>query len=59
MEAVNKRDAEATKQIANFKKTARELGCDESEAIFDKAMGKIGKAKPAPSAKRKPKKTRV
>jgi len=32
-------------QVAAFKNLARELGCDESEAVFDKALGKIGKAK--------------
>jgi hypothetical protein len=30
-----------------FKKVARELECDESEKTFDKALAKIGKAKPA------------
>jgi hypothetical protein len=43
------RATENASQIAAFKKTARELGCDESEAKFDKALKKIGKAKPEPS----------
>lgn len=34
-------------QIRHFKKAARDLGCDESEKAFDKALGKIAKAKPA------------
>ena len=40
------RTAKNASQIAVFKKTARELGCDESQAAFDKALKKIGKAKP-------------
>jgi hypothetical protein len=43
------RTAKNASQIAAFKKTARELGCDESEAGFDKALKKIGKAKPKKS----------
>jgi hypothetical protein len=39
----------------NFKSVARRLGCDESEAAFDKALGKIGEAKVQSNACRKPK----
>lgn len=45
------------KQIRAFKKKARELDCGESEEAFDKALGKIGRAKvepkPRPKQKRK------
>jgi hypothetical protein len=42
-----------------FKDAARNLDCDESEESFDRALGKIGKAKIAaepkpPAKKRKP-----
>ena len=49
-------------QHASFKETARALGCDESEAVFDKALGKIGKATPEPKPskrKRKPLKVAI
>jgi len=45
-----------TAQITVFKKTARELGCDESEASFDKSLGQIGRAKVEPAPKKKPRK---
>lgn len=48
----------ANNQTSGFKKAARDLGCDESEAAFDKGLGQIGRAspppKPAPAKKRKP-----
>jgi hypothetical protein len=52
---VNKRDIETInrKQVAAFKKTARELECDESEASFDKALRKVARTKPP---KKSPKK---
>ena len=46
------RPGESRKQVAAFKETARELGCDESEAKVDKALKKIGKAKPEGPKKR-------
>ena len=40
------------KQIAKFKKAAREVGCSEDEAVFDATLKKIGSYKPgAPMAK--------
>ena len=36
--------AKAKSQPAIFKRDARALGCDESEATFDKALTKIGRA---------------
>ena len=36
----------------SFKSVARALECDESEEAFDKALGKIGRAKPEPQKKR-------
>lgn len=45
-------------QVKGFKAVAREVDCDESEAAFDRALGKIGKAKPEPVAPKKPQKKR-
>jgi len=55
---MNKKKAKAkgavkNKQHAEFVRTARALGCDESEASFDKALKKIGKAKPESKPKKK------
>ena len=36
------------KQLANFRKAARELGADESEDRFKAALRTIAKAKPSP-----------
>lgn len=33
-------------QTENFRDAARALGCDESEAAFDAALGKIARHKP-------------
>jgi hypothetical protein len=52
-----KRLKEAAQHKA-FKEAARELGCDESEGSFDRALGKIGKSKVPPVAK-KPKRRPV
>jgi hypothetical protein len=46
-------------QVGEFKRTARALECDESEAAFDKALGVIGRAKPPPKAEPKNKKKRL
>ena len=40
---------------ARFVAAARELGCDENEARFNAALGKIARAKPADPPARKPK----
>jgi len=45
-----------TAQVTVFKQAARELGCDETEASFDKSLGKIGRAKVEPAPKKKPRK---
>jgi hypothetical protein len=42
-----KKSKQAT-QIGEFKKAARALECDESEAVFDRGLKKIGTAKAAP-----------
>ena len=47
-----KKQRQSTRQIEDFKKTARDLECDESEKAFDKTLRKIGAAKPAPSGKK-------
>jgi len=44
-------------QSAKFKDAARELGCDEDEAAFDKRLRKIAKVKPQ-EAKARPRKGR-
>ena len=46
--ANTKKITKKVSQITVFRKTARDLGCDESEAAFDKALKKIGKAKDHP-----------
>ena len=43
-------------QSAKFKDAARELGCDEDEAVFDERLRKIAKATPPPPKTAKPKK---
>jgi hypothetical protein len=43
-----------SKQLTAFKEAARDLECDESEAAFDRALGKIGSAKLEKPAKAKP-----
>lgn len=40
-----------TDQLAKFKEAARNLGADVSEEEFDRALRKVGSAKPAPSRK--------
>jgi hypothetical protein len=44
-------------QVDSFRATAKAADCDLSEKAFDRALGKIGKAKPEPAkpARRKPK----
>jgi hypothetical protein len=37
---------EKTSQVRSFRKAARQLGADESEAAFDAALGKIARHKP-------------
>jgi hypothetical protein len=43
---IAKRKKPRTDQHKAFKATAHALECDESEKAFDKALGKIAKAKP-------------
>jgi hypothetical protein len=45
-------------QVAEFKRAAREIGCDESEAVFDRALGKVASA-PTDRPERKPKKRKL
>jgi len=53
-----KKDSEVEKdQHTAFRRMARELECDESEARFDQALGKIGSHKAAPAQPRKRKLT--
>jgi hypothetical protein len=40
-------------QVEAFKKAARELGCDEDEAAFDKALRKIASEKPPASVQKR------
>ncbi len=44
---------DAKKQVANFRKAARELGADASDEQFQSALRKIAKAKPQPTKKEK------
>lgn len=44
-------------QLDRFKRMSRELGCDEDEASFDEALGKVASSPPPKSVeKRKTKK---
>jgi hypothetical protein len=48
-------NAKPKTQTQHFVEKARELGCDEDEAAFEKRLKKIAKAKPAVvSEKKKP-----
>lgn len=48
-EAIDKIVARGPKsQVASFRQAARELGTDESEEAFDRALKKVGSAPPAP-----------
>lgn len=38
-------------QLDRFKEAARELECDEDEALFDKKLKRVAKAKPKEDAK--------
>lgn len=49
--AKTKKSNQPTRQVSAFKKAARELECDESEAAFDKKLRKIAKAWPKPKGK--------
>lgn len=40
-------------QHREFVKAARELGCDEAEAAFDKALKKVASAPPPTSVKKR------
>lgn len=44
-------------QISRFKEAARELGTDDREEVFDRALKRIAKAPPAKKAD-KPKKSK-
>ena len=43
-------------QIDAFRQAARELECDESEEVFDRALSKIGKVTPEPKRTRRKRK---
>jgi hypothetical protein len=40
-------------QLKRFQDAARNLGTDESEEAFDRALRKVASARPAPKPKRK------
>jgi hypothetical protein len=46
MDAKKSQAGRAQPQIDGFKQAAREIGCDESEAHFDRALGKVANAPP-------------
>lgn len=62
MEPMSKRKNQEDKlgdQFKRFVDTARELGCEEDEAAFDKALGKVASSPPPKSIeKRKSKSTK-
>lgn len=43
-------------QIDKFKRTARELECDEDEARWDERLKKVAKGKPEPEKRPEPEK---
>lgn len=45
---VNGQSEDSKKQLAEFRKAARELGLDESEERFQATLRTIAKAKPSP-----------
>jgi hypothetical protein len=49
--------AKKPSQIQAFKEKARELGCDEDEAAFERRLRKIAKAPPPKPTKKKPRQT--
>lgn len=55
---LNVKAGSATSQHEQFVKAARELGTDESEDAFDKVLGKIAKAPPPKSVRKRGKKKR-
>lgn len=54
----NPKSGEQGNQHAEFVKAARELGTDESEASFDKMLGKIAKAPPPKTVQKRKKSQR-
>ncbi len=56
MTARTKRDA--GEQHERFIEAARALGCDEDEARFNAALGKVARQKPTPRAPKEPKPAR-
>jgi hypothetical protein len=46
-----------TKQSRRFIETARELGCDEDEAVFDEKLRRIATVKPTKTQKKNVKKS--
>jgi hypothetical protein len=53
-----KRKMTSAEQSAEFKKTARDLGTDESPAAFDRVLKRIAPGKPAPPPEPKARKKR-
>lgn len=53
--AKEKTEASKESQATRFEQAARELGCDDDEAKFNAALGKVARHKPDPAdARRKP-----
>ena len=48
----SRRLVEANSQVERFREAARNLGADESEEAFDRALRKVASAPPAPMLKR-------
>jgi hypothetical protein len=46
------KDQKNIEQIAAFRKAANELGCDDSEEMFQDVLRKLAKAKPQPQSKK-------
>lgn len=50
---MDKENKTTSAQIDDFVKSARALGCDESEERFNEALGKIARVKPKTDAPEK------
>lgn len=53
MTKAGKQATSSDEQHRAFVKKARELGCDESEEAFDRALGKVAEAPPPASVQKR------
>ena len=51
--------SKSSEQAKRFEEKARELGCNDDEAVFDSALKRISNAQPPTVPRPKPKKTKT